>query len=106
LAALVLRLFPSDPRNVATGNADIGKLTVAEMGQFVHGNAIALPGLEEADDGQQHVLVPSFFERRPRGPAPESELNIGIDGALQNKPAAVQLRGYRMQTATISKDLW
>jgi hypothetical protein len=102
----VLRLFPSDPRDVAAGDADIGELTVAEMGQFVHGNAIALPGLEEADDGQQHVLVPSFFPAPAQRLPPESELNIGIDGALQNKSAAVQLRGYRMQIAAIPKDLW
>jgi hypothetical protein len=104
----VLRLFPSDPRNVATGDADIGEFPIAEVGQFVHGNAIALPGLEEVDDGQQHVLVPFIpFSGAPaRGLAPESELNISADGALQNSLVAVQLRGYRIKTTTIFKDLW
>src|ERR1700748_1367843 len=58
LAELVLRLFPSDSRDVATGNADIRQLAIAEVRKLVHGNAIALPGLEEVDDSQQHVLVP------------------------------------------------
>jgi hypothetical protein len=106
--SLVLGLFPGDPRNIATGDADIGEFPIAEVGQFVHGNAIALPGLEEVDDGQQHVLVPliPFLDGTTRRSAPESEFNISIHGALQNGLVAVQLRAYRINTTTISKDLW
>jgi hypothetical protein len=90
---LVLRLFPSDPRDVATGDADIGQLAVTEMRKLVHGNAIALPGLEEVDYGQQHILVPLFgFPATAQRSAPESELNIGTHGALQNILVAAQLR--------------
>ena len=48
---LLLRVLPSEPWNVRTGNADIGQFALVEVGQFPHRGAVTLPGVQVVDDG-------------------------------------------------------
>src|SRR5262245_33993697 len=54
-------MFPSEPRNVRTGNSDIGQFAVVQARKFLHCSAIALPGVEEPDDRQKHFAILSTF---------------------------------------------
>src|SRR5262245_51964961 len=46
---------PCDPRNVRSGDADVGQFAVAELVELVQAGIIAPPGLKEFDDCEQHV---------------------------------------------------
>src|SRR5262249_21082514 len=46
---------PGDARNVRAGDADIGQFAVAELVELVQAGVVALPGLDEVDDCEQHV---------------------------------------------------
>src|SRR5580704_506873 len=68
--ALSFRMLPGEPRNVRTGDADIGQFAVVEARKFPHRSAIALPGVEEVDCRQKHFGILSSF-------VVESQLDIG-----------------------------
>src|SRR4029077_10468627 len=59
--ALSFRMLPGEPRDVRTGDADIGQFTVVEAGKFLNCAAIALPGVEETDNRPEHFLPLSSF---------------------------------------------
>src|SRR5580692_6184262 len=65
-----LRVLPGEPRDVRTGNADIGQFAVVEVRKFPHRSAVALPGVEEVDYRQKHYGILSSF-------VVESQLDIG-----------------------------
>src|ERR1700681_4180914 len=67
---LRFRVLPGEPRDVRTGNADIGQFAVVEVRKFPHRSAIALPGVEEVDCRQKHFWILSSF-------VVESQLDIG-----------------------------
>src|SRR5579862_8923099 len=64
------RMLPGQPRNVRTGDADIGQFAVVEARKFPHRSAIALPGVEEVDYRQKHFGILSSF-------VVESHVDIG-----------------------------
>src|SRR3984893_1742595 len=68
--ALSFRMLPGEPRDVRTGDADIGQFAVVEARKFPHRSAIALPGVEEVDCRQKHFGILSSF-------VVESYLDIG-----------------------------
>src|SRR5580692_3800174 len=68
--ALGFRMLPGEPRDVRTGNADIGQFAVVEVRKFPHRSAVALPGVEEVDYRQKHFGILSSF-------VVESQLDIG-----------------------------
>src|SRR5580704_15580279 len=68
--ALSFRMLPGEPRNVRTGDADIGQFAVVEARKFPHRSAIALPGVEEVDCRQKHFGILSSF-------VVESQVDIG-----------------------------
>ena len=53
-------LIPGDARDVRADDADIGELAVAEQAQLAKRGVVVLPGLDEADNGEKHDLVPFF----------------------------------------------
>src|SRR5580658_7418441 len=63
-------MLPGEPRDVRTGDADIGQFAVVEARKFPHRSAIALPGVEEVDYRQKHFGILSSF-------VVESQLHIG-----------------------------
>ena len=68
--SLGFRMLPGEPRDVRTGDADIGQFAVVEARKFPHRSAIALPGVEEVDYRQKHFGILSSF-------VVESQLDIG-----------------------------
>src|SRR5580700_8180125 len=67
---LRFRMLPGEPRDVRTGNTDIGQFAVVEARKFPHRSAIALPGVEEVDCRQKHFGILSSF-------VVESQADIG-----------------------------
>src|ERR1700684_3419793 len=63
-------MLPGEPRDVRTGDADIGQFAVVEARKFPHRSAVALPGVEEVDCRQKHFGILSSF-------VVESQLDIG-----------------------------
>ena len=45
---------PRDPRDVRSGDADIGQFAVAELVEFFQARVVAPPSAEEVDDCDQH----------------------------------------------------
>ena len=58
---LGVRGLPGDSRDFRAVDADVSELTVAEAGQLVQAAVVTAPGLEEADDGDEHGLGPLAF---------------------------------------------
>jgi hypothetical protein len=50
--ALSIGTVPRDPRDIASIDADIGKLAVAEVGKLAQTEVVTLPHLDEANDGK------------------------------------------------------
>ena len=61
---LAVRAVPRDPRNVRSGDANIGQFAVSELVQLVEARIVAPPGLEEVEDCDQHDLCLSIPGRR------------------------------------------
>src|SRR5580693_7002002 len=63
-------MLPGEPRDVRTGDTDIGQFAVVEARKFPHRSAIALTGVEEVDCRQKHFGILSSF-------VVESSIDIG-----------------------------
>src|SRR5262245_13281307 len=50
LAASAVGVVPGDPRDIPTGDADIGQLAVAQLVELTQTGVVALPGPDEVDD--------------------------------------------------------
>ena len=61
---LAVCAVPRDPRNVRSGDANIGQFAVSELVQLVEARIVAPPGLEEVEDCDQHDLCLSIPGRR------------------------------------------
>src|SRR5215831_10525282 len=55
---------PRDPRDVRSGDADIGQFAVAELVELFQARVVAPPGAEEVDDCDQHGCYLSPGRRR------------------------------------------
>src|SRR5262245_12866553 len=45
---------PGDARNVRSGDADVGQFPVIQLGELTHAGVVALPRMNEIDDGDEH----------------------------------------------------
>lgn len=59
-AGLAVCAVPCDPRNVRSGDADVGQFTVAELVELIEARIVTPPGLEEVEDCDQHDLCLSI----------------------------------------------
>ena len=59
-AGLAVCAVPRDPRDVRSGNADVGQFTVAELVELIEARIVTPPGLEEVEDCDQHDLCLSI----------------------------------------------
>jgi hypothetical protein len=95
----VLGGAPGEARDVRAADADIGKLAVAEAGQFAQAAVVVLPGLDEADDGGKHGILFLSMTRLGRfTPSPVNRINqkIGRFRRLKRNYVALQLGGKRI----------
>src|SRR5882757_1634343 len=58
LGSLSAGCFPSDPRDVGAGDADIGKLAIAEAAELAQARLIAAPRAEQSNEVGQHGSNP------------------------------------------------
>jgi hypothetical protein len=96
----LVRLLPGDTGDVAAGNSNVGQLTVAQLGKFLHGEPISLPALEKANNRRQHGFRPFS------GIWPESQEKYGVALLHRNKIGAVQLIQNRMAKDRYLLDFW
>lgn len=57
---LAVCAVPRDPRDVRSGDADVGQFTVAELIELIEARIVTPPGLEEVEDCDQHDLCLSI----------------------------------------------
>jgi hypothetical protein len=94
LALVLLDGLPGHGLDIAAVDADIGKLAVAQPGQFVQITIIPLPLMNEADDGGKHCRPLSVGIGI--GPMNRVTGKIVISGRFKRNFAALQLGEKRI----------
>jgi hypothetical protein len=90
----LMRGAPGHALNVGAADANIGKLAVAKAVQFAQASVIALPFLDEADEGGKHGLSLSFSSGRR--PVNRFTRKIVICWCLKRNYVAMQLGKKRI----------
>jgi len=82
--------------NVGAADADIGEFAVAETAELAEAAIVALPFVDEADEGGKHGSVFLWLEPALNWPANLITRKIAISGRMRRNYVAVQLGEKRM----------
>ena len=99
LVLAAVGLLGSDPVNIRTGDADVGKLTISEVGKLPLHGFVPLPGLIEVGNRCQHGLA--SFPRRVIRSRRNLRLDIAASVHCTIIFAAVQPSTKRMPVACL-----